>query len=176
MCAPTQADDIVLISTSRNGLNELLKLCNTYANSWRYSYNSSKCAVLIHNRSKRRQPELNTFVYENQQLPEVKEYKHLGITQNNSRKSPANVDTFRQTARGTLFSLINCGVRSNGRQSITAAKLYSSIVLPRALFGCELWNDITKSDTRHLESTHHFCLKRIQNLPFLNAQTWSPDN
>ena len=38
-------------------------------------------------------------------------------------------------------------------------------MLPRALFGCELWNNITKTDIAHLEATHHFCLKRIQNLP-----------
>ena len=49
LCAPTQADDIVLMSLTKNGLNELLQLCNEYANKWRFSYNASKCAVLLHN-------------------------------------------------------------------------------------------------------------------------------
>ena len=64
-----------------------------------------------------------------------------------------------------MFSLINCGVHSNGINPISASKLYTSIVLPRALYGCELWNGITKSNIAHLEATHHFCLKRLQSLP-----------
>ena len=31
MCAPTQADDIVLLSLTKDGLNELLNICCTYA-------------------------------------------------------------------------------------------------------------------------------------------------
>ena len=73
----------------------------------------------------------------------------------------------RQKARDALFGLTECGVHSNGLNPITAAKLYTIIVLPRAFFACELWNTITVSDMRHLETTHHFCLKRIQNLPRL---------
>ena len=38
-------------------------------------------------------------------------------------------------------------------------------MLPRALFGCDLWNNINNTDMMHLEATHHYCLKRIQSLP-----------
>ena len=165
LCAPTQADDIVLMSLTKNGLNELLKLCNDYANKWRFSYNASKCAILVHNQTSRQKSVEKTIKYAGQPLPEVKVYKHVGINQCTSRTTPANVDDIRQSARGSLFSLINCGVHSNGINPISASKLYTSIVLPRALYGCELWNGITKSNIAHLEATHHFCLKRLQSLP-----------
>ena len=62
------------------------------------------------------------------QIGTVKEYKHLGITQCNNRKTPARVNVARQKAHGALFGLIECGVYSNGLNPITAAKLYTSIV------------------------------------------------
>jgi len=37
----------------------------------------------------------------------------------------------------------------------------------KTLFGCELWNSLTSSDVQQLEVAHHFCLKRVQGLPFL---------
>jgi len=93
--------------------------------------------------------------------------KHLGITQCNNRKIPASVDVVRQKACGALFGLTECGVHSNRLNPITVAKLYTTIVLPCAFFVRELYYTITVSDMRHLETTHHFCLKRIQNLPRL---------
>ena len=117
------------------------------------------------NQRNRYKKESTALIYANNELKEVTEYKHLGITQNKRRNTPANVDTVRQSSRSTLFSLVNCGIHSNGINPITASKLYMSTVLPRALYGCELWNNITQTDMAHLEATHHFWLKRIQNLP-----------
>ena len=41
-------------------------------------------------------------------------------------------------------------------------KLYTTIVLPSYLFGCELWNSLKESDIRRLEMIHRYCLKRMQ--------------
>ena len=79
LCAPTQADDIVLMSLTKNGLNELLKICNDYANKWRYSYNASKCAVVVHNQTRRHRNVESIIEYATQPIPEVQMYKHLGI-------------------------------------------------------------------------------------------------
>ena len=37
-------------------------------------------------------------------------------------------------------------------------------VLPKALFGCELWHNMSRSDMRQLEIAHHFCLKHSHGL------------
>ena len=44
-------------------------------------------------------------------------------------------------------------------------KIYTTCVLPRALFACELWNDVTPSNMLLLERTHRLCLKSAQCLP-----------
>lgn len=166
VAAPTQADDVVLLSISKDGLSKLLDMCKAYSEKWRYIYNASKCALLVINKSGNTR-EITRLSYSDTYIEEVHEYKHLGTVQHVSRKFPASCDVIRQSARTTLFGFINSGLHANGLNPITGAKLYTSTVLPRAFFGCELWYNIKQSDLRHLETTHHFCLKRIQNLPKL---------
>ena len=53
MCAPTQADGVVLLSLTKDRLNEFLNIhvSFTYAHKWRYRYNASKCAVLVQSKN-----------------------------------------------------------------------------------------------------------------------------
>lgn len=50
---------------------------------------------------------------------------------------------------------------------MTAKHLYETIVLPKALYGCELWSNLLQKDIEQLEVAHRFCLKVIQSLPKL---------
>ena len=36
------------------------------------------------------------------------------------------------------------------------------MVLPKALYGCELWNTYSKQDINTLEKEHRFCVKHMQ--------------
>jgi len=83
ICAPTQADDVVLLSLIKDGLNELLNICYTYAHKWRYRYNARKCVVLVQSKNIRQSRDIQ-LRYGNLQIDTVKEYKHLGITQCNN--------------------------------------------------------------------------------------------
>ena len=49
---------------------------------------------------------------------------------------------------------------------VTCKRLYDSIVLPTALYGCELWNDMTKQHIHFLEKAHSQCIKHMQSLPY----------
>ena len=42
--------------------------------------------------------------------------------------------------------------------------IYKSMCLPRALNGCELMTNLTRSETNILEVTYRFCLKYMQNI------------
>ena len=52
LSATTQTDDIVILSLSRKHLQVLLNICCIYANTWRYVYNTNKCAVMTMSRKK----------------------------------------------------------------------------------------------------------------------------
>jgi len=40
--------------------------------------------------------------------------------------------------------------------------IYKSVVIPKALFGCETWNHCASSDMKHIETAHRFCVKHMQ--------------
>ena len=100
-------------------------------------------------------------------IQEVSSYTHLGIIQSSSAKYPFNIDNVRQSIRGNYFSLANVVGGNYGANPHVISRLYTACVLPRALFACELWTNLTKTDLQKLESTHHLCLKNAQGLPFL---------
>ncbi len=102
------------------------------------------------------------WCYGSSAIEEVSSYKHLGLLQTKRMQPPGDIDSVVNTVRGTFFSLSNIGVHASGLNPLTALKLYKSIVLPRALFGCDLWSDIPVHSMRKLEVIHHFCLKYMQ--------------
>jgi len=47
---------------------------------------------------------------------------------------------------------------------LTHTSLYKKVIIPLALYGCEIWTNITTKNNNHLEIFQHKCLKQIQNL------------
>jgi hypothetical protein len=39
-----------------------------------------------------------------------------------------------------FYSCADCGIQKHGFNSLNSKKIYESLVLPRALYGSELWN------------------------------------
>ena len=78
--SPTVADDMVLVSFSKHGLDRMINTCHNYAMKWRYEYNPSKCAVSVFSESntdyKKTQRQ---WMLGNKLLAEVEHYTHLGI-------------------------------------------------------------------------------------------------
>ena len=107
------------------------------------------------------------IVYGDTPIVEASSYTHLGTIQSPKGKQPYDVDEVRQSIRTTYFSVVPNISGSDGANPLMAAKLYTSCVLPRALFACELWNSISTSDLHELEVSHHICLKNAQGLPYL---------
>ena len=167
LCAPTQADDIVLLALSRRSLQALLTICSTYANRWRYTYNAGKCATMVMDRKRSRRIEPKKLSYGTTTINEETRYKHLGVIQSPSGRYPFSADAAKQCIRGTFLSLSNKVSGRDGANPLTLLKLYRTSVLPRALFGCELWSAISKTDMQQLEIAQHFCLKFAQGLPAL---------
>ncbi len=46
-CCPTVADDMVLASLSKQGLDAMMQMCYEYSIKWRYVYNPGKSAKVI---------------------------------------------------------------------------------------------------------------------------------
>jgi hypothetical protein len=166
--AVLQADDIALSALTPRGLQSLVFSCETYGKRWRFRYNPVKSKVLIFSNSKRKKQykkeQCKIKLYD-KTVEEVITYTHVGITLDVLHNTTQRSVSAAAKMRSGLMALIGSGVNLNKVSCVTALKLYERIVLPRALYGSELWYKLSKDDVSKLEIAHRFCLKTIQSFP-----------
>ena len=140
----------------------MLQICNNYSCKWRFEYNASKCAVIVFNESKNDYSKQNRkWQMGNNLIMEGINYTHLGIILNKYFNINDNVQQACNKFRSTILSICNTG-QFNVH---TLLSLYKSIVLPTCLYGCELWDTLSATNSAQLQRAQMFCLKVIQKLP-----------
>ncbi|XP_052811156.1 uncharacterized protein LOC128238888 [Mya arenaria] len=163
VCAcPTSADDMVIISNVKRGLDDLLDVCFHHAGKERYYYNPSKCKVLVFNENKKSP---RTWKLGDYLINESDSYNHLGILCNKQLNINENISESCHKLRKTFFSVTNCGIGKNGLNPITSIRIYETKVLSAALYGSELWSGVTSNQLLPLERIHRQCIKWIQGVP-----------
>ena len=88
---------------------------------------------------------------------------HLGVKCDSFLTTTKLVGDACVKLRGTLLSICNSGLNPTSVNPITMKTIYNSIVLPKSLYGCELWTNLCKTDILKLERAHMFCIKFIQS-------------
>ena len=99
----------------------------------------------------------------NENIAEVATYVHLGIKTDSYLSNKIIVEDSCHKLRGTYLSIVNSGISPSCLNPITSKIFYTSIVIPKALYGSELWSDLTRSDINLLDRAHKFCLKNMQS-------------
>ena len=101
----------------------------------------------------------------NDTIMENENYKHLGVNTNKYLSHTINIKDATDRLKGTFLSLVHSGVlHQDNLHPLTCIKIYNSVVLPKALYGCENWFDLTESEILSLERAHRFCVKHMQSL------------
>ena len=72
------ADDLVLLSSSKNGLQNAINKLSSFAAEWHLDINISKTKVLIFNKSGRIKKNM-LFKYNNVEIENVQKYTYLGV-------------------------------------------------------------------------------------------------
>ena len=92
-------------------------------------------------------------------------YKHIGISLNNSLSLNDNVKEAASKIKGTFLSLVDSGIHDQRFNSIASRRIYKTVVLPKALYGCELRHTLLPKHIDLLEISHKFCIMFMQSLP-----------
>ena len=163
---PTLADDLTCLATSPKDLNGMLELVNSFSKKWRYTINSSKSRVIVFSRSrKRRHKYKDSWRIGSSIIEESDNINHLGIRRASKGASTERTTHACRKGRGAFHALSNIGVRPRGLNPKTSVSLYTRVVLPSVLYGCELWNDLLGKDIRALNVFQHYVTKKIQGFP-----------
>jgi len=153
MYSPTGADDMLLMSFSKAGMDGLLDICWKYSITWRFFYNPEKCKIVVFN--ERTSPLQNRiFTIGPNVISETDNYSHLGVMCNQHLSSKDSIHKASNKLRGTYLNICNYGIHPSAMSHETLKTIYTSVVIPKALFGCELWNPYSQEDITKLERAH----------------------
>ena len=164
---PTLVDDLTLITRSPLLLQRMINICADYAMNWKFQFSADKCSVMTASLN----PRLSTVNYiwtvNNEALKQSRSSTHVGIPITSNMKCHEKVQNACRKGRAALHRLIGLDATAQFPKlnPITLTKLYKSVVIPSALYGCETWYQMTASDFNELEKFQHYCVKKIQCLP-----------
>ncbi|XP_063431682.1 uncharacterized protein LOC134714370 [Mytilus trossulus] len=158
-----QADDIALLSTTEKGMQHLINMCQTYSEKWAFKFSPTKSNVL-HYSKKNKNVSSNLTLY-NDIIPLVTSAKHVGILLNCKFRSMDQTLNACRVLRSTALSVLNSGIHPSILNPLTCSKIILQICYSKALYGCELWNNLTQTEITMLERSHRFVCKIIQGLP-----------
>ena len=163
--SPAVADDKLVLSLSKLGIDLMVTICHKHSGKWRYEFQPPKCVVVVFNESPLDYRMTNrTWALGDAHVEEDVSCKHLGIYLNKHLYLDDNVKEASSKLKGTFLSLVNSGIHDGGLNPITSKRIYKAVVLPKALYGCELWNSLLPKHMEILEKAHWFCVRFMQSL------------
>lgn len=132
------ADDIVLFSKSREGLQNALNALSKYCSMWGMSVNKckTKCVAFKNGGKIGKQ---DKWFYENVELETVNKFKYLGFILSSTGKFAQSIATSAEQGRIALFNMkssINCNADLDIK---TKLKLFNCLISSIIENACEVW-------------------------------------
>lgn len=156
------ADDLVLLSKSKVGLQNCLNTVASFCKKWQMTVNEKKTKVMIFSKksfSIKNQP---TFKLNANILDIVNEFTYLGVKLSSTGNFTNHLNLSREKSLHALFKLVK-SVDFKSLKPSVANKLFDSLISPILTYGCEAWgsyqkHDFTKWDKCPTEKVHlRFC-------------------
>jgi len=171
------ADDLALISLSKQGLQQCINTLQTYCDNWKLTVNVSKTKVLIFSKGNTKKISKEFFIYDSE-IEVTDSYTYLGIPFTSSGKFKTARKFLKTKAMRAIFKLKS--LLSSENISIALGKdLFDKFVKPILMYGSELTCFDHTSKTLKLivsknipisspKNTLSFLLKKLQiddNIP-----------
>ena len=152
------ADDIVIFSESKSGLQNSLDILNNYCSNWKLQVNIDKSKVLIFNSNGK--PQGNDFTINGNIIQIVPKYCYLGVMLKCNGKFNLATNVLIEKARKACFKMKRIIGFDNPCKLLE--KLFDAIVLPVLLYCSEIWGvDLSSNDISNIEKFHIKFIKDI---------------
>ena len=142
------ADDIILLSESKDGLQCALNKLYEYSQKWRLKINSEKSKVMVFCKSGRLCKDI--FNIGPEPLEIVKEYIYLGINFNCNGSFNQAIKTLDNKARKAMFKVRSTLFKTNVSPK-TALHIYDSLVRPVQTYSADAWGAFVKNTNKMFE-------------------------
>ena len=152
------ADDIILLSSSQEGLQESLNGLQDFCNTWKLDVNIDKSKVIVFNSNGKTYS--NTFMYNGSTLETVKTYCYLGMTIKYTGNMHLAGTSLMEKARKAWFKIKKSIGLDNPCNLLE--KLFNSLVEPILLYGSEIWG--VQTNPKDSDITERFHLKFIKEI------------
>lgn len=152
------ADDIILLSTTKGGLQCCLNNLYDYCARWKLEVNLMKTKIIIFNKNGRLFRD--KFLYGNRIIECVKTYKYLGLEFDNTGSFNLAKQNLRQKAMKASFKLKQI-IDANSLSPKISMSLFNTLIKPIALYGSEVWGATLCAPT---------ATKSMSNLELLPAE------
>lgn len=136
------ADDIVLLSETKNGLQCAINKLYSYSKMWKLNININKSKVMIFSRAGRYHKENFTLGQESLEL--VKDYNYLGINLSSNGTFHNAIKTLDNKARKAMFKIRKTINKANVPPKL-ALRIYDTLVRPIQTYCSEIWGMSVKN-------------------------------
>ena len=156
------ADDLVLLSPTKEGLQQHLDLLHKFSQTWALTVNQAKTKIMIF--EKRHSHVNQQFFLNTTALEQTKNYTYLGLNISSTGSFNKAVNDLREKARRAFYA-----IKRNIKLDIpikTWLKILDAVIEPISLYGCEIWGPLAnqepeKWDKHQAETLHTELCKSI---------------
>ena len=157
-------DDIVLLSDSPEGLQQMLNILNKFVTRWHLVINPKKSKVLIFNKQKTSKvAPNNSWSVGEINIQEESTYKYLGEHLTSNLGMERHVTSRKQQ----LQSMLNLSLGIAGESPLDKVEMQSLLqfhqkcITPGLLYGCQTWLETPAE----IEELQHTSIRRYLKLP-----------
>ena len=152
------ADDVILLSTSREGLQNCLNSLYAYAEKWKLKVNTEKTQVITFNGGGQLIKD-NSFYFGNDLLKNVQEYKYLGVIIKASGNFNSGICHLSNKALKVVY-MIRSRFHTSEVNAKLLLKLFDACVKPVLLYGSELWSVFNLNLSKKLSGEQECALEK----------------
>ncbi|RNA40614.1 RNA-directed DNA polymerase from mobile element jockey-like [Brachionus plicatilis] len=165
------ADDILLLSSTKKGLQIQLEIIQQYGEANEIKYNPDKTTLMVFNSSiKRNKNELNSdswqgdLVLNGDVIKRVSKMKYLGMILTDDDKNAAHIDKCKKSALKALNRLRDLSLLTNESHPNMKGHLFNTYIRPVLLYGLEnlSLNKLEKLKLKRIEGN---IVKMMMGLP-----------
>ncbi|CAJ0936895.1 unnamed protein product [Ranitomeya imitator] len=165
-CTPITYD-LVLLSPTEKGLQDHLKILETFSSTWALPINEKKTNIMVFQKRKQKPTGNPTYMIDNRPLTETNRYTYLGLELSQSGSFKQAIESLKDKASKAFYAIRRRLYHLKAPVTVWL-KNFDSIIAPILLYGSEVWGPVSypnwsKWDAGPTEIFHlEFCKHLLQ--------------